>query len=61
MTTRSIEIPITELPWPILTVDIPMTGREWNQMMDMLEMMKPALLFNSKPYMVNWDYSISRG
>ncbi|MGI8738401.1 MAG: hypothetical protein ACR2KU_01740 [Gammaproteobacteria bacterium] len=41
---KSIEIPIPSMPWPILTVSVPMKEEKWNQMIDMLNYMKPALV-----------------
>lgn len=42
--TKPIEIPITTTPWPILTVEFPMSEDKWSQMMAMLAAMKPAIV-----------------
>ena len=41
---KSIEIPIPTTPWPILTVNVPMTEEKWKQMINMLNAMKPAIV-----------------
>jgi len=41
---KAIEIPVPINPWPILIITVPMTTEVWNQMMEMLEKMKPALV-----------------
>ena len=42
--TKSIEIPTTTTPWPVLTVEFPMSKGKWDQMMLMLKTIEPAIV-----------------
>ena len=46
---KNIEIPTGIHPWPVLTVPFPMSETLWNQMMAMLEAMKPAIVEAEEP------------
>lgn len=41
---KSVEIPIPAAQWPVLTARFPMPQKEWDEFMELLELMKPALI-----------------
>ena len=41
---KSLEIPIPTERWPVLTARFPMPQKEWDELMGMLEIMKPAII-----------------
>lgn len=46
---KSVEIPIQVDPWPTLTAKFPLSQSAWEQMMMMLEAMKPAMVEGGNP------------
>jgi len=51
---KSVEIPIPVTPWPILTVVFPMTEETWNEMINMLNLMKASMIVEN----VTWHGAI---
>ena len=45
---REIQLPITKGPWPILCGRFPMTTQAWDQMIAMLEALKPGLVMEEE-------------
>ena len=41
---KSLDIPIPTKIWPVLTAKFPMPQKEWDEIMEMLEIMKPAIV-----------------
>ena len=52
---KSLEIPIPTEQWPVLTANFPMPQKEWDEIMAMLEKMKPAIIGDSAPDRQNQD------
>lgn len=46
---KSLEIPIPTERWPVLTAAFPIPQKEWDEMMIVLERMKPAIIGESRP------------
>ena len=44
MTVRRIPIPLRPEPWAMLEVDTPMSPEQWEQLMAILQVMRPGLV-----------------